>query len=188
MSVDVPAIARLRVGSGTRLFWVERESARKLGDKTMNMQDLVGVAELIASIGVVISLVYLAIQVRHGARVSLAEARHEISAFALEMSMFNAEHADRLARVHGSGELTEGDRLFRWWNHMMVFLHAETYFRHRELGLMPASHWDGYRRFVWGYLDTPGVTEFWGDVGPAFSREFAGWVDGLLAEKAATTR
>ncbi len=53
---------------------------------------------------------------------------------------------------------------------------------------MPESHWEGYRRFVRGYLDTPGVTEFWGDVGPAFSREFSGGVDGLFAEKTAPGR
>ena len=149
----------------------------------MQFQELVLLTELIASIGVIASLVYVAIQLRQSTRVSLADSRHAISEFALEFSKFNAEHADRLAKVHGDGELSDGDRLFRWWNHMMVFLHAETYFRHRELGLMPASHWDGYRRFVTGYLATPGVPDFWADVGPAFSADFSQWVTGLLAEQ-----
>ena len=107
----------------------------------------------------------------------------EVSEFALEFSMFKAAHADRLAKVMTHTELSEGDLQFRWWNHMMVFLHAETYFHHRELGLMPPSHWDGYVRYVDGYLGTPGVGEFWADVGPAFSRGFAGWVDKLLAQR-----
>jgi hypothetical protein len=97
--------------------------------------------------------------------------------------MFKAEHADRLAKVYGEAELDEGDRLFRWWNHMMVFLHAETYFRHHELGLMPASHWNGYVRYVTGYLGSPGVAEFWSDVGPAFSGEFSEWITELLARR-----
>lgn len=151
----------------------------------MTFENYAILAELVASVAVVISLVYLAVQVRQGTRLSQAEARHAISEFALQFSMFNAEHADRLARVHGEGELSEGDLLFRWWNHMMVLLHAETYFRHHELGLMPASHWRGYRRYVTSYLRTPGVRQFWEDVGPAFSEDFSQWVTQLSKQQAA---
>ncbi len=146
----------------------------------MRLQEYALLAELIASIAVVVSLIYLAVQVRQSTRVNSAMARHAISQFALEFSMFKAEHADRLARVLNQPTLSEGDSLFRWWNHMMVFLHAETYFRHHELGLMPASHWNGYVRYVEGYLTTPGVREFWADVGPAFSEGFSLWVGRLL--------
>jgi len=102
--------------------------ARVFGNLTraMNEQDYIALAELIVSTGVVESPICLARQVRHGTRVSRAEARREISAFAMEMSKFNAEHSDRLARVHGPDALSPGDDLFRWWNPMMMFLHAET--------------------------------------------------------------
>ena len=154
----------------------------------MTFSDYAAIGEIVAAIAVVISLVYLGLQVRQSNRVNSAAARHAISQFALDFSIFKAEHADRLAHVYSDAELSEGDRLFRWWNHMTVFLHAETYFRHHELGLMPASHWDGYVRYVEGYLGTPGVPEFWADVGPAFSRDFSNWVTGLLErEEAART-
>ena len=66
---------------------------------------------------------------------------------------------------------------------MTVFLHAETYFHHFELGLMPSKHWSGYVRFFQGYIKTPGVAEFWNDVGPAFSEDFSRWVDSLWEEE-----
>lgn len=149
----------------------------------MNLEQYVPIAELIASVAVVVSIIYLGLQVRQGTRVNSATARHAISQFALEFSMFKAAHADRLAKVTNEVDLSEGDLTFRWWNHMMVFLHAETYFHHYELGLMPAKHWNGYVRYVKGYLVTPGVRDFWVDVGPAFSLDFSKWVDGLLAEE-----
>jgi hypothetical protein len=149
----------------------------------MNLQSYVPIAELIAAIAVVISLIYLAIQVRQSNRVNSASARHAISQFALDFSVFKAEHADRLAKVTSAKDLSPGDLEFRSWNHMMVFLHAETYFHHYELKLMPAKHWSGYVKYVQGYLDTPGVREFWDDVGPAFSVDFSKWIDGLLAER-----
>lgn len=148
----------------------------------MNLQTYVAIAELVAAIAVIVSLAYLAIQVRQSTRVSSAAARHAISQFALDFSMFKAEHADRLAKVMEEKELSPGDLQFRWWNHMMVFLHAETYYHHYELKLMPAKHWSGYVRYVRGYLETPGVREFWDDVGPAFSVDFSNWISSQLAE------
>ncbi len=146
----------------------------------MTLETWVQIAELIAAVAVVISLVYLALQVRQSNRVNSASARHAISEFAMQVSMFHAQHADRLAKVHSEQPLTEGDQLFRWWAHMQFFLHAETYHRQYELGLMPAAHWEGYTKFFRDYLRTPGAKEFWQDVGYGFSREFSSWVDGLV--------
>jgi hypothetical protein len=149
----------------------------------VNLEQYVQIAELIASVAVVVSIIYLGVQVRQGTRVNSAAARHSISEFALEFSKFKAEHADRLTKVTSETDLSAGDLTFRWWNHVMVFLHAETYFHHYELRLMPAKHWSGYVRYVRGYLSTPGVPEFWSDVGPAFSVDFSRWIDKLVAEE-----
>ena len=53
----------------------------------MTLQTYVAIAELIAAIAVVISLIYLAVQVRQGNRVNSAAARHALSQFALDFSM-----------------------------------------------------------------------------------------------------
>ncbi len=69
--------------------------------------------------------------------------------------MFKAEHADRLAKVLEETDLNSGDLQFRWWNHMMVLLHAETYYHHYELKLIPAKHRSGYVKYIRGYLESP---------------------------------
>ena len=96
--------------------------------------------------------------------------------------MFKAEHADRLAKVLEETDLNSGDLQFRWWNHMMVLLHAETYYHHYELKLIPTKHWSGYVKYVRGYLEFPGVREFWDDVGAAFSVDISKWIASQLAE------
>jgi hypothetical protein len=143
----------------------------------MTLQDYAAIGELIGAIAVVISLLYVGLQIRDNTRVNSAAARHAISEFALEFSKFNADHADRLAKVMQEVELDEPDRLFRWWCHMMVILHAETYFHSFHVGMMPESHWQGYVKYVRGYLGSPGISEFWTDVGPAFSQDFSRWID-----------
>ncbi len=145
----------------------------------MNLNDLANLAQIIAAAGVVVSLIYLAAQIRGNTKVASAQARHSISEFVLRISIFRAEHADRFAKLESGLELTEGDRQFQYWSHVQMLLHAETYFHHHELGLMPEEHWRGYARYMTRYIRSLGFKEVWSDIGPAFSEDFVRWVDGL---------
>ena len=146
----------------------------------MTLENAAYLAEIIGAVAVVGSLVYVGIQIRSSNRVNQANARHQISDFVLQVSMFQAQHADRLAEIQQKTELDDGDRLFRWWNHMLFMLHAETYYHHYELGLMQPGHWKGYTRYVEGYATSPGFLDFWRDVGPAFSRDFSDWMTEIV--------
>jgi hypothetical protein len=147
----------------------------------MNLTDLANIAQIIAASGVVISLIYLAVQIRGNTKIASAQARHSISEFVLRISIFQAEHADRFAKLERSAELTEGDRRFQYWSHVQFLLHAETYFHHHQLGLMPDEHWRGYAKFMTRYIQSPGFKQTWDDIGPAFSEDFARWLEGLFS-------
>ncbi|MCA6073811.1 hypothetical protein [Fulvivirga sedimenti] len=148
----------------------------------MNLEDIVLISELIASIAVVITLVYLAKQVRQNTRVNRAAARHSLSEFALELTKFRAEHADRWVKVNEQNDLSPGDIEFRKWNHMMLLLHAETYFHQHKLDLMPDTHWNNYTKFVIAGLDSPGFEDYWNEVGFAFSEDFSLWLNKVFEE------
>lgn len=153
----------------------------------MNWDALAAISQLFAAIGVMVTLVYLALEVRTGNKLASAQSRHTLSQFILSIAMFKAEHADRLARISNATDLTDGDRIFQYWSHVQVLLHAETYFHHHELELMPDSHWRGYTHFITGYVSSPGFASAWAEVGPAFSESFRQWVDSLLARQRADT-
>ena len=150
----------------------------------MTLEAWANVADIVGGIGVVASLIYVGIQIRDSNRVNQANARHSISEFVLQISMFNAEHAERLATLEEKAQdgtpLTTGEESFRFWNHTNFMLHAETYFHHHESGLMPAGHWDGYVRFVEGYSTSPGFVEYWQELGPAYSRNFYNWMTSIV--------
>ncbi len=148
----------------------------------VNWEALGAIGELIAAAGVIVTLAYLAIQVRANTVAQSAQSRHSLSEFVLQVSLFRAEHADRIAKLDSGEPLTPGDLEFRYWLHAQLMLHAETYFHHVELGLMPASHWNGYQHYFREYVTTNGFEEAWASIGPGFSENFRGWVDGLLAE------
>ncbi len=147
----------------------------------MNLEMVVLISELMASIAVVLTLVYLA----RGTRVNKAASRHSLSEFAMELTKFRAEHADRWAKVMQEETLSPGDVEFRKWNHMMLLLHAETYFRHYELGLMPDNHWNNYAKFVIAALDSPGFEAYREEVGFAFSGDFSEWMNEIISESRA---
>ncbi len=150
----------------------------------MTLESWAHVAEIVGGIAVVASLIYVGIQIRDSNRVSQANARHNISEFVLQVSLFNAGHADRIAAIQQKlaegSELTGAEREFQWWGHMNFMLHAETYFHHYELGLMPDGHWKGYLRYMEGYSTSPGFVDFWSEVGPAFSRDFSNWMTEIV--------
>ncbi len=143
----------------------------------MNLNDLANLGQIVGAIGVMITLVYLALQIRGNTRVASAQARHTLSEFVLRISIFRAEHADRFAKLESEAELTDGDRYFQYWSHLQMLLHAETYFHHHELGLMPDTHWRGYERYMTKYIQSPGFKAVWDDIGPSFSEDLR---DGLM--------
>jgi hypothetical protein len=149
----------------------------------MNLSDLANLSQIIAAVGVVISIVYLAVQIRGNTKVVSAQARHALSDFALRFSIFRAEHADRFAKLERGVDLTDGDRVFHYWSHIQLLLYSETYFHHHELGLIPDAHWRGHARSMTKYIQSAGFREVWGDIGPGFSEDFARWLDGLVAGK-----
>jgi hypothetical protein len=148
----------------------------------MTLENIVFLSEILASIAVVITLIYLAKQVKQSTRVNRAASRHSLSEFALELTKFRAEHSDRWVKVMQEKNLTSGDIEFRNWNHMMLLLHAETYYHHYKLKLMPENHWKNYAKFIMVALDSPGFEDYWNEVGFAFSEDFSEWINKIFSE------
>jgi len=146
------------------------------------------ISQVVAAIGVIATLFYLAVQIRGSNKVASAQSRHTISELAFRFAVFRADNADRFSRIESESELTDADRLFQYWSHVQLMLHAETYFHHHELGLMPDGHWRGYERFMTRYVQSPGFAKAWADIGPSFSENFARWVDMLLDTSPRDTR
>jgi hypothetical protein len=149
----------------------------------MNWEAISTLAEVVAALGVILTLGYLAYQVRENTTALSAQSRHVLSEFVLQIAQFRTEHADRFARLETEDELSPGDREFLYWGHMQFMLHAETYFHHIETGMMPQSHWAGYVRYLTGYIKTRDFQAFWDHAGPGFSRNFREWLNSLMVRE-----
>lgn len=103
----------------------------------MTLENWAYIAEIIGAIAVVASLLYVGIQIRDSNRVNQANARHNISEFVLQVPLFNASQADRIAaiqeKIDAGGALSAAEQTIQWWSHMNFVLHAETYYHDYEL-------------------------------------------------------
>ena len=149
----------------------------------MNWDALGAIAEGVGGLGVILTLVYLSLQIRGSNRVAKAQSRQYLSEFAMGISRFRAEHADRYAQVDSGQDLSPGDRLFVYWSHMQMMTYGEAYFELFQLGLMPDSHWTGYSNWIDDYIKGREFDAFWLSDSTSFSEDYRQWIDQKLAEK-----
>ena len=96
--------------------------------------------------------------------------------FAMGISRFRTENADRYAKIRSGKELSEGDKEFLYWSHMQMITYGEAYYRQYQLGLMPGTHWEGFSNWIDAYIETPGFTDFWQSESSSFSKDYSKWV------------
>ena len=149
----------------------------------VNWSAIGAIAEAIGGLGVILTLGYLSLQIRGSNRVASAQSRQSMSEFAMGISRFRAEHADRYAKIASGEELSQGDKEFQYWSHMQMLTYGEAYYRQFELGLMPDSHWKGFTRWIEGYVRSSGFEQFWEKEGTSFSEDYSAWVNEIFEKQ-----
>jgi hypothetical protein len=142
----------------------------------MNWDAVSAIAESIGVVGVVVSLIYLAIQLKESTNVARSQSRQSISEFIQKFAEIRITHADRMAKLQSSTDLTDADREFLTWIHCQVLLLGEMYHYQFHLGLMPESHWRPFVKFFKGYSTTLGFRDAWQVFEENFAEEFRDWV------------
>ena len=129
------------------------------------LQDLGNLGELISAIAVVISLVYLAIQIRQNTKTVLTSTRqaiHDASRSDNELILVHP-HLERIYRVgrRDPAALTDEERpLFR---HLLgvLFLNHEMMFLHHQHGVIDEDLWRRRQRSLRMVVSQPGVRQWW---------------------------
>ena len=71
----------------------------------MNWDALSAIAESIGVVGVIVSLIYLAIQLKESTNVARSQSRQSISEFIQKFAEIRTTHADRMAKLQSSTDL-----------------------------------------------------------------------------------
>lgn len=152
----------------------------------MNLQDLGNLGEFIGSIGVVISLGYLAIQIRSQNQESQAAVTNSLSQQWLSfMAGVAADKELALIWVNGLDdfEALERHERVRFAAVMNQFVQVSESLRgHYEAGKLEPMIWQGFDARVADIMANPGAQQWWAHRRHWWSSEYGQYIEEKLAE------
>ncbi len=140
------------------------------------LQDLRNIGEFLAAIATIISLIYVAIQIRgntKAVRSAAAQTIHEAFATWYRMLASDAELSQLAANgLKDYSGLSEGDKA-RFIATFMAFLSycQDAYIKWKE-GSLSAELWSGWELVMMNLVNAPGGKEFWKERGYLFGEDF----------------
>jgi hypothetical protein len=149
----------------------------------MNWEAIGAVGEIVGAIAVVVTIGYLAVQIRQNTRSVLAATHHSSARAATETQNVFAQSNDvaRIFRV-GSRELEEltGDERQRFHAMLLsIFLWYEDAFFQHQQSMIDREVWEGRQRHLLGQLKLPGITSWWARSSEFFARSFVSYIEQL---------
>jgi hypothetical protein len=141
----------------------------------MNWDAVAATGEWVGAIAVVISIVFLTLQVRSNTRAVRGRAAYDANNSWADLSQEvafraapeGAEFAELIGKVHeercGLSDLSTGDLTYmgQIWRSLMYRLEAQYWLAHH--GLLARRQWEVRARWIRGLLELPAPAEWWAD-------------------------
>jgi hypothetical protein len=151
----------------------------------VSLEDLGNIGEFVGAVAVVVSLLYLAIQIRQNTRSLRAQAHQSITSHIAELNRTIVESAE-VAAIMEQGladplQLSASDRRrFNAYNSAR-FRHYDNLFYQYRAGTLEESQWRGFDNLLRFHFQQPGISRWWGDNTPYYSDEFVEYVARIRA-------
>ncbi len=138
--------------------------------------------EFVGSIAIVITLIYLAIQVRQNTRMMRASIRQARSDSVVHLYSLGAtsELAEIIQKENSGEALTvlEEERMTMW--NICIWRQQQTIFFQAQDGLLDVQTGDEQSAIVRTLMQYPSARRFWADQKSSFDSRFVAWVDGAI--------
>jgi hypothetical protein len=149
----------------------------------VNWEAVNAIAQLVSSIGVIVSLLYLALQVHRSTRITKLAAQDAATTALRDVTRPFAENPE-VGTIWRKGlenlDTLNADEKARFFHVAFQFLKAmETIHFHYIYGLMEEQVWRGWRNLYGHYLDSPGLNYYWKLRHNLFSDRFQEFVAAL---------
>ncbi len=142
----------------------------------MTLEDIANIGELIGGIGVLVSLIYLSIQVRQNTLAQRAESRLAATRSWTEWYVLGAQDPE-IVRIMSDGflnpyELSSADRGRFLWIFGTIASKIEEMYSQHKAGLIEDSLWNKYRGVLATQLNNPVAKEWWDSQAAPLSDDF----------------
>jgi hypothetical protein len=149
----------------------------------MNWDAISAISQLVGSIAVVVSVLYLAVQLRSSTRVAKVAAMDAAAAALRDVTKPFMENAE-LARLWRIGlenlDALSAEDQARFFHAAHQFLKAmETIHYHYVYGMLDPQLWSGWRELLHHYVESPGIKHYISRRGPVLSERFLRFISEL---------
>jgi len=151
----------------------------------MNLESLANLGEVIGAVAVVVSLIYLAVQIRQSTESqrteNYARALDRLSAMQSLLSQ-DDELSQLFAKgVHDVSVLAPQERIQFTWSMYEAFGAFEFLFHAAQSRSVPEEVWDRWSSAVAWWLAFAGVRTWWANRPISFTKSFTAYVDATIA-------
>ena len=155
----------------------------------MDLGQLANIGEFLGGVAVIVSLVYLAAQIRQNTNSLRASTFQAATDSVTEFTALLGSSHD-LSRIYSSGlfggeALSENDRVQFYFLFVTIVRRLESAFIQRTAGIIDEQQWAGFKQLASILLKSPGGREEWRRSGQSFTAEFQEFAKGLQADERA---
>ena len=151
----------------------------------MNWEAVGAISQIVGTVLVGITLIYLAIQLRQNTSALKSSTFLAISTLMGSTMEIFATHSDLppllIKAQAGLDKLSPDERARFGFLMMMAYRRVETVVVQRHLGFIDRDLTEGFERSALSVLHSKGVRQWWDASKDAFSNVFSAWVDEKLA-------
>ena len=153
----------------------------------MTIQELGSIGEFIGGIAVVITLVYLAVQIKQNTKVHASLVRQSFYDATQQMMLKGVESKDfneLFNRAWTTNDSLSGGEQTQIWRHMQgIFMGYQGFFEQYKSGALPEKDWTLMRKILTTFwlMDGKGKTDAWEMMkhGRAFNEDFLDEIESL---------
>ena len=150
----------------------------------LKLSDLAQVAEIVAALGVIASLIYVGAELKANTAMVRAATVHAITTSSRDVLVDVALDED-FARIRQMGEadrssLTEAEAFRFFQFSRQNWLYFQSVWIQHNLDVVDDRAWESYRRIFCGIISRPGNREEWPEHRPALDPDFVAEVEACL--------
>lgn len=147
----------------------------------MNWEAIVAISQLVAAIGVILSLIFLAIQLRQNTKAVRSSSIHDLT-YSLSATAQTVVENENIVQIllkakAGPESLNEEERARLHYWLVMAFRRFEGVYFQRTLGLVDSTMVEGFERSFISMVASKSGRAWWSTAKGVFSSGFVSYVD-----------
>jgi hypothetical protein len=151
----------------------------------MSLREWSSIASVVSAVSLVVSVIYVSIQIRHNTRAVRATAFQQVvdsfAGISLEIAK-DRDFVDLYSRASQEfASLSDVERAQYSFMLLSFLRRAENVFFQTEIQLLQNEHWSGIRDSIKAIVAPPGAQDCWRTIRSRLNPEFRTFVDTLIS-------